>query len=117
MIRQPPSSTRTDTRFPYTTLFRAPHSEGLLRQFFRISTSSSLMYPFSTAFFSKASHVASVKRSEEHTYELQSPMRISSAVFCLKKKTSRSTTTQRHLIQYSSDTSHDMKITSNTQTI
>src|SRR3546814_20686691 len=85
MIRRPPRSTRTDTLFPYTTLFRSrrprdrscgqqrwssasPHFRGGGRTVARIRTHKGL------------------RRSEEHTSELQSLMRISYAVFCLKKK-------------------------------
>src|SRR3546814_8388914 len=70
MIRRPPRSTRTDTLFPYTTLFRSTFQ--LLFQ--RLICSSR----------SRAS--CKSPRSEEHTSELQSLMRISYAVFCLKKK-------------------------------
>src|SRR3546814_1342801 len=115
MIRRPPRSTRTDTLFPYTTLFRSaghldlrqglpaarddraragrediaafeqrrdvrvvlPLLEGLPRLEFRIAVI-------------KAAHVAQRDpRSEEHTSELQSLMRISYAVFCLKKKNTK----------------------------
>src|SRR3546814_12767865 len=70
MIRRPPRSTRTDTLFPYTTLFR---SQGQRRQGLR---PESYRYP----------RTRRLLRSEEHTSELQSLMRISYAVFCLKKK-------------------------------
>src|SRR3546814_4856690 len=70
MIRRPPRSTRTDTLFPYTTLFRSPHHH---RRDPRPHALEHLQ------------HRASA-RSEEHTSELQSLMRISYAVFCLKKK-------------------------------
>src|SRR3546814_3338142 len=75
MIRRPPRSTRTDTLFPYTTLFRShtalPRSPKVPLLSFRL--------PHITA--------AEIRgRSEEHTSELQSLMRISYAVFCLKKK-------------------------------
>src|SRR3546814_10127214 len=74
MIRRPPRSTRTDTLFPYTTLFRSqPHL-----------TASKPPASHSSATWSSASWHWS--RSEEHTSELQSLMRISYAVFCLKKK-------------------------------
>src|SRR3546814_6396400 len=81
MIRRPPRSTRTDTLFPYTTLFRSlrdrhqlgrqadEHPSGRIS---RIPASGTSTWP--------------VERSEEHTSELQSLMRISYAVFCLKKK-------------------------------
>src|SRR3546814_11716881 len=66
MIRRPPRSTRTDTLFPYTTLFR---SESLCCVYLGVCVCTSWFC-----------------RSEEHTSELQSLMRISYAVFCLKKK-------------------------------
>src|SRR3546814_12358676 len=75
MIRRPPRSTRTDTLFPYTTLFRSPGS----------ICSSRFARPSSTR-TKKESFTATSSRSEEHTSELQSLMRISYAVFCLKKK-------------------------------
>src|SRR3546814_4789912 len=73
MIRRPPRSTRTDTLFPYTTLFRSRrrHPRGRGRHAHR----------------QRADHQrAEPQRSEEHTSELQSLMRSSYAVFCLKKK-------------------------------
>src|SRR3546814_4755495 len=73
MIRRPPRSTRTDTLFPYTTLFR---SRTQLPGNFRTIDSLQLT----------DSHKV---RSEEHTSELQLLMRISYAVFCLKKKTTK----------------------------
>src|SRR3546814_8978632 len=79
MIRRPPRSTRTDTLFPYTTLFRSslPHGHvaavlGTLRDL----GVEELISPTPSRW----------RRSEEHTSELQSLMRISYAVFCLKKK-------------------------------
>src|SRR3546814_1802743 len=74
MIRRPPRSTRTDTLFPYTTLFRS--TTGLSRASASMSTTSII----------RASLPRPSTRSEEHTSELQSLMRISYAVFCLKKK-------------------------------
>src|SRR3546814_8655297 len=79
MIRRPPRSTRTDTLFPYTTLFRSPSSAPHRLP----TTSSTLTY----ANRPTVSRVCVYVRSEEHTSELQSLMRISYAVFCLKKKT------------------------------
>src|SRR3546814_3465502 len=78
MIRRPPRSTRTDTLFPYTTLFRSS-SPGS-----RCCRRSGCWSPGSPA---RGSHGGRLRRSEEHTSELQSLMRISYAVFCLKKKT------------------------------
>src|SRR3546814_10737598 len=89
MIRRPPRSTRTDTLFPYTTLFRSPVHQ----------TRRSFGRPCSPVPGLKNSHLSPLKLrsqssgvcgwsaiSEEHTSELQSLMRISCAVFFLKKK-------------------------------
>src|SRR3546814_5741100 len=94
MIRRPPRSTRTDTLFPYTTLFRSggagTFSDGKLYSQIRdpkhhgrkvIDELVKAGAPEEIAYVSKP-HI----RSEEHTSELQSLMRISYAVFCLKKK-------------------------------
>src|SRR3546814_8809367 len=81
MIRRPPRSTRTDTLFPYTTLFRsqlraaAAHEHPLRR---RKHTHERRL--------GESDRSKDVHRSEEHTSELQSLMRNSYAVFCLKKK-------------------------------
>src|SRR3546814_4083325 len=83
MIRRPPRSTRTDTLFPYTTLFRS-RRPGRSAQAFqgRAGTPFEGLYPGL-----RPHHRAGpMVRSEEHTSELQSLMRISYAVFCLKKK-------------------------------
>src|SRR3546814_5130035 len=103
MIRRPPRSTRTDTLFPYTTLFRSKGDfaieaawlsravgapvrvqwtrEDDIRHSFYHTTSVEKIYIGLDA--------SSKPRSEEHTSELQSLMRISYAVFCLKKKTQK----------------------------
>src|SRR3546814_2394632 len=78
MIRRPPRSTRTDTLFPYTTLFRSPATRN------SAPSASSSGQPESRP--ASQARTESAKRSEEHTSELQSLMRISYAVFCLKKK-------------------------------
>src|SRR3546814_2137276 len=96
MIRRPPRSTRTDTLFPYTTLFRSQSRPGqhflpplpddprpLMVQFASITTR-----PFAELQGILGERKA---RSEEHTSELQSLMRISYAVFCLKKKKTNKT--------------------------
>src|SRR3546814_10502796 len=79
MIRRPPRSTRTDTLFPYTTLFRSPRSASA-------SPPRAKPAPVPSHALKMPSCAASKWRSEEHTSELQSLMRISYAVFCLKKK-------------------------------
>src|SRR3546814_2819461 len=81
MIRRPPRSTRTDTLFPYTTLFR---SVGRLR---RRSAPPGHRLPADGSVRARRVGDDRRPRSEEHTSELQSLMRISYAVFCLKKKT------------------------------
>src|SRR3546814_3619210 len=95
MIRRPPRSTRTDTLFPYTTLFR---SLALPRKrhskiFTNVSAThcpsdSDLPHPSGEHGISRLRKRVNnfLRRSEEHTSELQSLMRISYAVFCLKKK-------------------------------
>src|SRR3546814_8729113 len=95
MIRRPPRSTRTDTLFPYTTLFRSPRPSGgtsdlswIVRTSVRKPGSGTSLV-FSEVRMtapSLSAHRPSANRSEEHTSELQSLMRISYAVFCLKKK-------------------------------
>src|SRR3546814_5502257 len=84
MIRRPPRSTRTDTLFPYTTLFRS--------KYFGIGKiHRDQVQDYATrrgVSMDQAERWLSANRSEEHTSELQSLMRISYAVFCLKKTTS-----------------------------
>src|SRR3546814_1646736 len=116
MIRRPPRSTRTDTLFPYTTLFRS--SANPIRR--AATAKGSNVADFSpglslgcggrhsaAAFFGARDQVGGFQRdildqrvrgrSEEHTSELQSLMRISYAVFCLKKKKNKQTYTQQQL--------------------
>src|SRR3546814_14142299 len=98
MIRRPPRSTRTDTLFPYTTLFRSgrrsgsgrrredPQArnrhQGARRRVERTRNEDLTSWPTSA----RRRIPTPRRRSEEHTSELQSLMRISYAVFCLKKK-------------------------------
>src|SRR3546814_3682137 len=92
MIRRPPRSTRTDTLFPYTTLFRSTYVEFAAStmsetQFISEAvrrTGCGLLLDVNNVYVSCVNH--NRDRSEEHTSELQSLMRISYAVFCLKKK-------------------------------
>src|SRR3546814_1920082 len=118
MIRRPPRSTRTDTLFPYTTLFRSFEQRGLadafgaaqMQQFagrqlqVEIAQQHTVATQHGQFVGSQERHVRTVRkfgdaqckgwrpsrtqrgRSEEHTSELQSLMRITYAVFCLKKK-------------------------------
>src|SRR3546814_10870860 len=118
-IRRPPRATRTDTRFPYTTLFRSAIGEAYLAAGSDIvSTNTFSANRISQADYGAEALVADINhesarlgreaadkfaaldghrrfvagaRSEEHTSELQSLMRISYAVFCLKKKTTKRT--------------------------
>src|SRR3546814_8912023 len=108
MIRRPPRSTRTDTLFPYTTLFRstcvgASSSSTSLDDFGSGSGSgcavSALPSPSELWAPSRAFSAPSVVRSEEHTSELQSLMRISYAVFCLKKKKNKKDHTTKSATQ------------------
>src|SRR3546814_10868453 len=110
MIRLPPGSTRTDTLVPYTTLFRcrldacfrATGLSALIPENVRFSAEDSLSVPTSkpdpAVYLFAAEALGIIKKeglaiedavpgSEEHTSELQSLMRISYAVFCLKQKT------------------------------
>src|SRR3546814_10515475 len=100
MIRRPPRSTRTDTLFPYTTLFRSG-DRGIPRR-----RGSEPVHPHRRhqrdAVRIGAGSQARRRgryRSEEHTSELQSLMRISYAVFCLKKKNNRNKTTKHNSVK------------------
>src|SRR3546814_4092083 len=86
MIRRPPRSTRTDTLFPYTTLFRSDDGSG---QAGSLAPEAGPERKSDDGHGGPAPRQAKRQssRSEEHTSELQSLMRISYAVFCLKKKT------------------------------
>src|SRR3546814_2678987 len=91
MIRRPPRSTRTDTLFPYTTLFRSEFA--LILEELTRSEAQAKIERLKVAIASAECEFNGARltlgasfRSEEHTSELQSLMRISYAVFCLKKK-------------------------------
>src|SRR3546814_5568787 len=89
MIRRPPRSTRTDTLFPYTTLFRSVDGVGNSGRSWRCINSNSDATTASAANRGVDAcrvYINVFIRSEEHTSELQSLMRISYAVFSLKKK-------------------------------
>src|SRR3546814_17614082 len=91
MIRRPPRSTRTDTLFPYTTLFRSyrPEKGQLDRDGNEVEDRIYNARDFDRTLV--------LDRSEEHTSELQSLMRISYAVFCLKKKIKHYTDSEHHI--------------------
>src|SRR3546814_6943945 len=108
MIRLPPRSTRTDTLFPYTTLFRSPpavahhaiqaeYEMSETKGFTGVMTRFAMINPHCRWFFEETKadgtkvtwEMSGAGRSEEHTSELQSLMRISYAVFCLKKQKKR----------------------------
>src|SRR3546814_9124500 len=104
MIRRPPRATRTDTLFPYTTLFRSLHRRRLShrQRLSRQGPCQLRLQPPEPAGHAAIADVAWIStagrsaataagRSEEHTSELQSLMRISYAVFCLKKKNKQNT--------------------------
>src|SRR3546814_2583646 len=108
MIRQPPRSTRTDTLFPYTTLFRSINLSGDGGGSYSVRSGDTMSgiaashgVPLSALINANPQvgnpnliypgQQLNLPRSEEHTSELQSLMRISYAVFCLKKKTTHIT--------------------------
>src|SRR3546814_2264435 len=101
MIRRPPRSTRTDTLFPYTTLFRSQEKARLEH----LELAAAARHPLQRGGHVDRLHKAVIQdqpvkplpRSEEHTSELQSLMRNSYAVFCLKKKNNTITCTCNHI--------------------
>src|SRR3546814_4905127 len=100
MIRRPPRSTRTDTLFPYTTLFRSGGDGVRVRSVGQDAARA--LGPGAPLRCGREGG----GRSEEHTSELQSLMRISYAVFCLKKKNNKHTST---IIHYSTSEKHHTK--------
>src|SRR3546814_1081765 len=122
MIRRPPRSTRTDTLFPYTTLFRSA-ARGGGRRSHRRRTRLQRRGPRDRRHLHARQHLAVGglrRRSEEHTSELQSLMRISYAVICLQKKNKlsrnrrcRNMTTKIHTITNHStkNITHQTKMT------
>src|SRR3546814_2281982 len=93
MIRPPPRSTRTDTLFPYTTLFRSLWRTRPRRRACRVLANLlAICVAGRRHDLAEPGDGRPVMRSEEHTSELQSLMRISYAVFCLKKKKKEKTT-------------------------
>src|SRR3546814_5962356 len=112
MIRLPPRSTRTDTLFPYTTLFRSLSGDqrcalGIASVAFRLARMivDAIGLPPALAVrrtasvsFAQLLNATATSRSEEHTSELQSLMRISYAVFCLKKKKKQTKQHEMHTV-------------------
>src|SRR3546814_7454862 len=116
MVRRPPRSTRSDTLFPYTTLFRSrviypglpSHPQhalaeqqmdapgGMITAFLKGGLEDARRFLERVELFALAESLGGVERSEEHTSELQSLMRISYAVFCLKKKHNTTQYTSKH---------------------
>src|SRR3546814_1412355 len=108
-IRRPPRSTRTDTLFPYPTLFRSKMRIDVAEQMRRRGWQQPRRRPMAQIIGIEQDQVsrvrgvelveleAAIERSEEHTSELQSLMRISYAVFCLKKKTKESQTKHKNI--------------------
>src|SRR3546814_9151884 len=120
MIRRPPRSTRTDTLFPYTTLFR---SQIQLASAIQAAKAKIRVVGFSRG-SNPCANISAVpfrsrsarsrrrrSRSEEHTSELQSLMRISYAVFCLKKKNNQ----HEHLLLPAKYNAHDYRHSSELQ--
>src|SRR3546814_8754107 len=103
MFRRPPRSTRTDTLFPYTTLFRSHvrACHGVQDESAAVAFPIAVSDPAGAGRLRRQRQRAGAGRSEEHTSELQSLMRISYAVFCLKK-----TTNLKKWMQYSRSIPH-----------
>src|SRR3546814_10296910 len=111
MRRRPPRSTRTDTLFPYTTLFRSQGDPGRrdggadeldqLAEERHGPGADAREAPACRGLWSRSGRSLFQERSEEHTSELQSLMRISYAVFCLKKKINK-----QQSRQYTTQTQH-----------
>src|SRR3546814_5717150 len=118
MIRRPPRSTRTDTLVPYTTLFRSDrrnYGESDCRGSRRHWCSSPKDAPALAYIRWRRASCPRRRRSEEHTSELQSLMRISYAVFCLKKKNIK---THKHTVTTTNNynTKQSIQMTNESQT-
>src|SRR3546814_1606003 len=116
MIRRPPRSTRTDTLFPYTTLFRSIvyNSSSLAGQLAAVESGLAVAVLTQCSVPAHLEILGARHRlgplepmgSEEHTSELQSLMRISYAVFCLKKKKKTNTNTCHSMTKQNNHTNH-----------
>src|SRR3546814_4315798 len=120
MLRRPPRSTRTDTLFPYTTLYRSNETgcdqrsrfHPLLKTADQLAASACERSAMMSSICSMPTHKRSISRSEEHTSELQSLMSISYAVFCLKKKKQqdKKTTTYKPITMTARGNTHALNI-------
>src|SRR3546814_1945874 len=123
MLRRPPRSTRTDTLFPYTTLFRSVGADDLdVERLQRAPEMRHAIAPCGAgAGVAENAVLVGIERhrlamrSEEHTSELQSLMRISYAVFCLKKKTHITDILQ--LAKILTITTHPLSISPNVEVV
>src|SRR3546814_8026532 len=113
MIRRPPRSTRTDTLFPYPTLFRSDRgrAQARRRQLREQSEARGQDVQLAEGQDHEERHQprpahARIARSEEHTSELQSLMRISYAVFCLKKTKTKQYSKKKHSNKTNKRNSH-----------
>src|SRR3546814_5569787 len=106
MIRRPPRSTRTDTLFPYTTLFRSMFGQPRVEEIDYRPDSRHVPHPIVGQQPQRPSVAVARRRSEEHTSELQSLMRISYAVFCLKKKNTQQQQASNNYITKDKRTQH-----------
>src|SRR3546814_7883781 len=121
MIRRPTRSTRTDTLFPYTTLFRSGSGERLLTEGYLVEGPTWAPNGRVLAFFRQTpgdsqgrgarTRIYTIDRSEEHTSELQSLMRNSYAVFCLKKKKNKKHANTNKQTKYSNTTTNNTSST------
>src|SRR3546814_2000930 len=121
MIRRPPRSTRTDTLFPYTTLFRSARNTAAPMRRCPGRPQASAAPPKRCPAPRRTTWRAEFwgrDRSEEHTSELQSLMRISYAVFCLKKKKKNQNGEELIHLQQNKKPQNDdaLKTTDNTST-
>src|SRR3546814_5863077 len=123
MIRRPPRSTRTDTLFPYTTLFRSPTRDIFAGQTVEAIAAYALLIELLRKCVAvrdfrvpamkggiETGNLGELRRSEEHTSELQSLMRLSYAVFCLKKKNEHDMTNVTNTTPYRSHVDRCTKI-------
>src|SRR3546814_6820157 len=120
MIRRPPRSTRTDTLFPYTTLFRSVRCTERIGHVVQAVEERDQFEAVPGVVAGVGDLEARVGdagfRSEEHTSELQSLMRISYAVFCLKKKTTNKIVHIRVLLKRETNKQNESRTSNSAQT-